>query len=261
MTTSVSTDELSIPHIAIRRRRTVSAGGEVSVASTVYCPARDRSIALDECARCSHFHGLDAGVEVRETVVSCGSEEALQRSREGASLRDGRGGPPDHGTPIADIMTSDVVCVSAGVALEDAMRILVENGFGGVPVVDEAGRPIGIFSKTDVVRREHERGDTEEVSTARPRERDGQELGPGYHVCESTSVDVSEAMTPLVLSLEEGASVGQAASLMAFEGIHRLPVVTEDGQVVGLLTALDVLRWFGRRSGYLVPRGPRQQQR
>jgi CBS domain-containing protein len=40
---------------------------------------------------------------------------------------------------------------------------------------------------------------------------------------------------------------------MAFEGVHRLPVVSDGGEVVGILSALDVLRWFGRRAGYLIP--------
>jgi signal-transduction protein with cAMP-binding, CBS, and nucleotidyltransferase domain len=47
---------------------------------------------------------------------------------------------------------------------------------------------------------------------------------------------------------------------MAFEGIHRLPVVGASDQVVGLVSSLDVLRWLAQRSGYLVPRTTQQQR-
>lgn len=255
MTTTPGTnDALAVTHICIRRRRTAGATGDVSVASTVYCPKEERSIALDECTRCSQFHALHAGVDVLETTVSCRSEEALP-------LREAHSELPHPGTPVAEVMTSDVICLCADVGLDDALRILVERGFGAMPVVDDAGRPIGVFSKTDVARLSHERGDTNEVISARPREREGHELGPGFHVVESSRVTVGEVMTPLALSLQEGASVGQAAALMAFEGIHQLPIVADDGRVVGILAALDVLRWFGRRSGYLVPKGPREPRR
>ena len=60
-------------------------------------------------------------------------------------------------------------------------------------------------------------------------------------------------MSPVVLSVHESCNIGQAAALMAFEGVHRLPVVGDLGEVVGILSSLDVLRWFGRRSGYLIP--------
>ena len=40
---------------------------------------------------------------------------------------------------------------------------------------------------------------------------------------------------------------------MAYEGVHRLPVVSDDGRVVGLVSSIDVLAWMGRHSGYVLP--------
>ena len=46
-----------------------------------------------------------------------------------------------------------------------------------------------------------------------------------------------------------------AAALMAFEGVHRIPVVDDAGRVSGVITTLDVLRWLAQEEGYLAPRG------
>jgi CheY-like chemotaxis protein len=44
----------------------------------------------------------------------------------------------------------------------------------------------------------------------------------------------------------------RAAALMAFEGIHRIGVLAEDGGFVGLVTSLDVMRWVAREEGVLI---------
>jgi CBS domain-containing protein len=59
-------------------------------------------------------------------------------------------------------------------------------------------------------------------------------------------------MTPLALALPEGATVSRAAALMAYEGVHRIPIVSDDGVVVGILAAVDVLRWLATSSGYAL---------
>ena len=54
-------------------------------------------------------------------------------------------------TPIAAIMTREVVSVSPTDTVEDASRLLCRHRIGALPVVDEAGRLVGILSETDVL--------------------------------------------------------------------------------------------------------------
>lgn len=61
----------------------------------------------------------------------------------------------------------------------------------------------------------------------------------------------------MVFTLPESASLSKAAALMAFEGVHRLPILSNDGKVVGILSALDVLRWLAKQQGYVVPKRAR----
>jgi hypothetical protein len=108
--------------------------------------------------------------------------------------------------------------------------LLIEGGFSGVPVVDEGGKPIGVVSLADIVRHHSQ----SKVASDEAR---------------ST---VGDIMTDISITLGEGALVSQAAALMALERIHRVPVVDRTGQVVGVLSSLDVLYWLACETGYVA---------
>jgi CBS domain-containing protein len=254
---SSSKGQEHVPRLTIRARHTLGGDGEEAIASTVYCPVQERSVAVVACEGCQRFHSLHFDPEARTTSVACHADAPPVGPEEEAVLRDAVGGPPDPATPLADIMSKDVFCVRADVAADAVRQVMVERGFGGVPVVDADGKPIGIISRADLLRVERDQAETEEAVpvSAQPQEHDDLGLGPGFHVLEPARVTAGDVMSPLVLTLHESSNIGQASSLMAYEGVHRLPVVSDDGCVVGILSSLDVLRWFGRRSGYLIPQG------
>jgi len=257
MTSETSDDQARAVKLTIRTRRTLDGDGEQDLASTVYCPVRERSVAVVACEGCQRFHSLHFDPGSRASSVICEGATGSVPPAEEAALRDAVGGLPDPATPLADIMSKNVVCVRPEVSLEEVREIMVGGGYGGIPVVDAAGKPIGIISRADVLRTEHDQGETEEAKrvTAKPKEREDGGLGAGFHLYEPAKATAADVMSPLVLSLHESSNIGQASSLMAYEGVHRLPVVADDGRVVGILSSLDVLRWLGRRSGYLIPPG------
>lgn len=126
-------------------------------------------------------------------------------------------------TPVSVIMTCDVACVRPDVGIAALTLLLIERGIDGTPVVDASGLPLGVVSKTDLVR----------------------EGG--------TNLTVSDIMTSLTFALPEAATISQAAALMAYEHIHRVPITGSDGTVIGIATALDVLRWMAKQDGYIMP--------
>jgi CBS domain-containing protein len=259
MTSPEPTDrEQRIPRQTIRSARIiVGVDGKESTAATVYCPVQERSCAVRKCEACHRFHSLHFDASTRKTSVVCHTEHQPPSPAEEAALRDAVGGLPDPTTPLADLMTKDVVCVRPWVALDEIVALLVHHGIGGVPVVDADAKPVGMVSRADVVRCAHDRGDTDETerATARPHELAAREIETGSHVYEPVRVTAADVMCPVVLTLHESSNIGQAASLMAYEGVHRLPIVSDDGSVVGIVSSLDILRWFGRRSGYVIPKG------
>ena len=165
-------------------------------------------------------------------------------------------------TSIAEIMSTKVVCVTADLSLEELTHLFVEHGISGAPVVDDRGKTIGVVSKTDVVRECYEHADdgAQEVMPLRIYSEQGSmyELGEGFHSVPVSGASVRDIMTPVAYTLGASTSISQAAALMAFEGIHRVPIVAEpDGEIVGVLSALDVLRWLGEHDGYLRRRPSR----
>ena len=152
-------------------------------------------------------------------------------------------------TPVARIMTRDVVSVTPEMSLESVMSLFAEQGFVSAPVVDAEKRPIGMVSKTDLVVDRYQKGDTsEEAQEEEPILRSGRvayPAGPGYHL-HSTPGTVAEVMTEGALTIGESASVVDAAELMAIHRVHALPVVSAERTLVGLVSALDILSWLSR---------------
>jgi CBS domain-containing protein len=147
--------------------------------------------------------------------------------------------------PLAGVMTLEVVCVKADMSIEALTSLLVERNISGVPVVDDAGKPVGMISKTDLVRHQHEEGGCGEA----PSTPLGEELQTGFHELPSGAT-VGDYMLPIAFTLGESAPLAHAAALMAWEGVHRIPVCSPEGDVVGIVTTLDVVRWVADMAGY-----------
>jgi CBS domain-containing protein len=145
---------------------------------------------------------------------------------------------------VFQIMSREVICLKPETTVESLRAILVENGISGAPVVDDLGKIVGIVSITDVVRDQHERGETAEQEEVRLPSGGGVTYspGPGYRVMDS-GASVAEVMSPKVITIKENTTVAQASALMAKNHVHRLPVVSDAGQVVGLVSSLDILGW------------------
>lgn len=124
--------------------------------------------------------------------------------------------------PVTFVMTRTVRTETPDLPVDELSRVFLEEAISDAPVVDPDGRRIGMVSKTDLIR-------------AR---------------CRGTLVD--DIMTAQAIALPEDATVSQAAALMACERIHRVLVVSNEGRIVGVVSALDVLdgvrRWVHRGS-------------
>jgi len=214
----------------VRRCKVVSGDGSIATRESVYCPLRERAASLKECSSCERCRGIEVDPAAQRLYIDCGLEPEIARPEEpDARMAEGACASA---SPVAEIMSRETLCVHADMALPTIEEILLSDDLTCVPVVDEEGRPLGMLSRSDLLRFRRARG----ASLG----------GPLRGVA-------SEAMTQPVLTLNESSTVTQAAALMAFEEIHRLPVVSNDGRVVGVLSSLDVLRWLGRRCGYLIP--------
>jgi CBS domain-containing protein len=140
--------------------------------------------------------------------------------------------------------------VTAQQPVRELLALFVDQGISAVPVVDAQGRPIGFVSKTDVVRQLRRPRPGARPASATP-------VQPWWDAERLAQLTVGAIMTPAVYSCTPETTVADAIAVMAFEGMHHLPVVDAAGTLVGMVSALDVLDWIARTAGY-TPAGGKE---
>jgi CBS domain-containing protein len=142
---------------------------------------------------------------------------------------------------VKDVMTSDVVSVRPETSLKEVARLLVERKISGVPVVTENDSVVGVVSEGDILFKE--RGPTESgrmlswLMDASYKEEAQQKF---------EAQTAAEAMTTPAKTIPRWHSISGAAAQMIEEGVNRLPVVDNDGKLVGIVTRADLVRAFVR---------------
>jgi CBS domain-containing protein len=228
--------EGTVQWLRVHVRRTILVDGSTETERSVKCPKTGSYLPFYDCGQCDSRFAVDHGDG--ETFVVC--DQPLGRREDDESAE-----APS--VTVTDVMTQDVVCVRQDVPLDGLALLLLERGISGVPVVDEEGAPMGMVTKTDLLRAL--RGDTD------PEEED-----QGPRLDSLRRLTVAEVMTPLVLSLPEDATVERAAAVMSFEGVHHVPIVSSGGALVGMLSTIDIVRRMARTAGYVIPRHTRLRQ-
>ena len=136
-----------------------------------------------------------------------------------------------------DIMTSPVLSVEPDTPIMQAVRIMLQRHISGLPVIDKAGRLVGMVTEGDFLRRA-------ETGTERRRPRWLEYLvGPGRLADEYTHSHgrkVSEVMTADPLTVTEETPLEQVVKVMEKRQIKRLPVVRDDA-VVGIVSRANLV--------------------
>jgi len=146
-----------------------------------------------------------------------------------------------------NLMTSNPVSIDEQATLHEALVLLVDRSIHAAPVIDEAGRPIGVFSTSDIV--VHDRESVthlnrlpEFYSRTDLTMPNGEELPKGYQVQQVDRTRVSDIMTPTVFAVSPETPAATIVNEMLARRVHRLFVVDGSGVLVGVITSFDVLR-------------------
>jgi CBS-domain-containing membrane protein len=137
-----------------------------------------------------------------------------------------------------DIMTSPVITVTPDSDIRETAQRLLEHRISAVPVVDKAGRLVGIISESDLMRRE-DAGTGRQASWWLSLFSDPERQMRAY--VKSHSLRVADVMTANVVTVEEDTPVDEVADLLGRKGIKRVPVM-RNGGVVGIVSRADLLR-------------------
>ena len=149
--------------------------------------------------------------------------------------------------PAAELMTPHVASIAESAPLREALALLIDRAFSGAPVVNEAGRPVGVISQSDILI--HGRNASPSAKqvpdfylnsdlTAK-----GGEPVPGGSQFQSVDrATVRDVMTPVVFSIRPDATARAVIEEMLRLRVHRLFVIDQAGALVGVVAMSDVLR-------------------
>jgi len=119
------------------------------------------------------------------------------------------------GYALRNMMTPVIITLDAEASLGEAMRLMVEKDIGSV-VVTRGKEMVGIITERDVVKK----------------------------ICidhECALMKVGNVMSSPLVTIDGGATLGEAAEKMAEKRIRRL-LVTDEGEIAGLVTERDILK-------------------
>ncbi len=136
---------------------------------------------------------------------------------------------------VKDWMSKDPITITDDTSMMKAIHLMKQNRFRRLPVLQE-GRLVGIVSDRDL----------KEASPSKATTLDVHEL---YYLLAELQVKDIMSRDPVTVSPED--TVEHAAQIMLENTISGLPVVTDQGDVVGILTQSDVFRAFMHITGIL----------
>jgi CBS domain-containing protein len=145
-------------------------------------------------------------------------------------------------TKAKDLMRPDPVSIAETATVREAVAFLVDKGFSAAPVIDKAGRPVGVLSRSDVL--VHDREKVEHPAPEYYREKDIKlegELADGFEIEVVDRTSVGEIMTPVVYSVSPNAPASEVIRDLLSLKVHRLFVVDKSGVLIGVISTMDVL--------------------
>lgn len=133
--------------------------------------------------------------------------------------------------PIRLIMTKNVVSIKTSAKISEAIALMTEKNLGGLPVVDEENHVRAIITERDIANMFADR---------------------------ISDIKVSQLMSEKVVTALPTTTIFEVEKTVTTQGFRRLPIIS-DGKVVGIITTMDIIRFFGSgevftylRSGAIV---------
>jgi CBS domain-containing protein len=144
---------------------------------------------------------------------------------------------------ISSVMSTDVATVRANTTFKDIVRALEQRDVSAVPVVTDDGRILGVVSQIDLLVKE---GDQ---APQQPRAKSAwwPHRHEAKHDPRTDAATAAELMSTPAITVAPDATVAFAARELTRHGIKRMPVVDENGTLVGIVSRKDLLTVFLRK--------------
>ena len=140
---------------------------------------------------------------------------------------------------VRNVMTHEVITIGEQAPFTEMVRRMAVHKVSALPVLSDDGRLVGIVSEADLLHKE-EYQDQEDawhwLETRRERSARAK----------ASARRAAEVMSTPVVTIDPDATVAEAARRLARHRIKRLPVVNQDGRLVGIVSRADLLRLYLR---------------
>jgi len=136
---------------------------------------------------------------------------------------------------VGDVMARNVVSVREHAQYKEIVLVMRERGFSACPVLDADDAVIGVVSEDDLLVKEAYPGKAAAGLLARRVNRN-----------KARGLTARQLMTHPAISIRPDAPVAEAARIMHAKHVKRLPVVTANGRLVGIVSRVDLLGVYDR---------------
>ena len=137
---------------------------------------------------------------------------------------------------VAEVMTTEVLTVAPETSLKQVAEMLASRGISGAPVVDEEKHVVGVVSEADIIVKERRQPQPDALHRLFRR--------TNGTAAKRAATTAGEAMTSPAVTVTGTRRVDVAAALMLDRHVNRLPVVDDQGVLVGIVTRADLVRAF-----------------
>ena len=146
---------------------------------------------------------------------------------------------------VSDVMTTSVVTVDRITPYQEINRLLTEHRISGVPVLKMGREVVGVVSEADLLAAEDETNRRARMATSIGRRRLLRKQPPA-------SLTAGTLMTAPAITIGPDATIPAAARLMNTHHIRRLPVVDQNGKLIGIASRRDLLSVFLRPDADII---------
>lgn len=141
-----------------------------------------------------------------------------------------------------DIMTTDVIVAKKGDTISEVANILISGKIGGLPVVDDDNRVVGIISETDIIKKEKKVHSTPFINVL-----EGIIFLDDFNKMEQdlkriAAYKVEDLMSKNIVKVYEDDAFDIVANIMISKSINRVPVVDEDNKLKGIICRYDIIK-------------------
>jgi CBS-domain-containing membrane protein len=149
---------------------------------------------------------------------------------------------------VKDIMSTNIVSVKPDTEIIEAARLLLEKRFNGLPVVDDAGKVVGIICQSDLIAQQKNLPIPTvftfldgfiPLTSLKKMESEIQKIA---------AITVADAMTKKPVTVKSDTRIETLAALMVDKKLYTLPVLDNDGKLVGIVGKEDLLKTVIKKS-------------